>query len=84
MSNRPEDQTDSSPIYLTALVTDPDSLATDQVAWSVANLSGTTLASRTGTNISFPNNDGVVAGIVTATVTSSDGETGTDSAGRGH
>ncbi len=80
VSNRTANQTDSSTIALTALVTDPDPLATDQVAWSVSDPLGNTIASGTGTSISFPNNGGIVTGIVKATVTSSDGKSVTDTA----
>ena len=79
-SDLADDQQESSTIYLTAAVTDPDPLATDSVVWSVADLFGNVLASGTGTHIAFPNNGGVVTGIVTATVTSSDGGNSTDAA----
>ena len=77
-SNPADDQPQSSTIYLTAVTTDADPLATDQVVWSVAGLSGNMIASGTGTSIALPNNGSGVEGIVTATVTSSDGGSDTD------
>ncbi len=73
-----DDKGQSSTIYLTAVTTDADPLATDQVAWSVHDLLGNLIASGTGTSITLPDDGSGVAGIVTATVTSSDGASDTD------
>jgi Ca2+-binding RTX toxin-like protein len=77
-SNPTDDQPESSVVYLTAVTTDADPLATDQVVWSLADLSGNMIASGTGPSITLPNNGSGFAGIVTATVTSSDGGSDTD------
>ena len=69
----------STTITLIAQVTDPDPLATDTVAWTLTQ-GGTVTQTGTGSTFSFANPGGILVGTVTATVTSSDGGAGSDSA----
>ena len=69
----------SATITLTADVTDLDPLATDTVAWTLTQ-GGTVTQTGTGSTFSFANPGGILVGTVTATVTSSDGGAGSDSA----
>ena len=60
-------------------MTDPDPLATDTVAWTLTQ-GGTVTQTGTGSTFTFPNPGGILVGTVIATVTSSDGAAGSDSA----
>ncbi len=69
----------SGTIALTAVVTDLDPHATDSVVWTLTQ-NGVVTLTGSGSSFAFPNPGGVVVGTVSATVTSSDGSTGSDSA----
>ena len=66
-------------IDLTSVVTDLDPGATDTVTWTLTQ-NGIVTLTGSAASFTFPNPGGVVVGIVSATVTSSDGGTGSDTA----
>lgn len=60
-------------------MTDLDPFATDTVTWTLTQ-GGAVTQTGTGLTFSFANPGGILAGLVTATVTSSDGGNDTESA----
>ena len=69
----------SGTVTLSAGVTDPNPLATDNVAWTLKQ-NGTQIETGTGTSFTFPITNPLGALVATATATSSDGGVGTSSA----
>ncbi len=69
----------SGTITVTADVTDPDPLATDTVAWTLTQ-NGIEIGTAAGTSFTFPIPNPLGLLVATATVASSDGGAGTDSA----